>query len=288
MKRVLLLILGVLLILGGVFMFVQFVIRAPKGKGALQVTANVKSKVLLNGKEIGTTPLCKCKDQEDTIQEGDYLLVVQPEDPNFDSFTTKITIRKEVLTAVDRTFLPGSLASAYILTLESIDSQEAELQVVSIPEGAVVTVDGNPEGITPFRSKKISPSEHEVELQKRGFNKKTIRIRTVESYKLIATVLLGTESVAPQEPTPTPLAASPSASLTTTPAPTTANPQTVTIGNTPTGFLRVREGPGTAYNEVTRVQPNETYPLLDEQSGWYKIRVGANEGWISGTYATKN
>ena len=62
----------------------------------------------------------------------------------------------------------------------------------------------------------------------------------------------------------------------------------VEILPTGTGFLRVRSGSGTAHAEITRVHPGEKYPLLEEVSGWYKIRlVDQTEGWISGRYAKK-
>jgi len=63
---------------------------------------------------------------------------------------------------------------------------------------------------------------------------------------------------------------------------------TVEILPTGTGFLRVRSGSGTANPEITRVHPGEKYPLLEEVSGWYRIRlVDQAEGWISGRYAKK-
>jgi len=62
----------------------------------------------------------------------------------------------------------------------------------------------------------------------------------------------------------------------------------VVIEDTPTGWLRVREGPGTTYDEITKVYPGETYPLLEESAGWYKIELeDGREGWVSGDYASK-
>ncbi len=72
---------------------------------------------------------------------------------------------------------------------------------------------------------------------------------------------------------------------------------TVTIKNTPTGWLNVREGPGITYLQVKRVNPGETYTLLEEKFGWYKIKLDAKsegtspepiEGWIASQYATKS
>ena len=46
---------------------------------------------------------------------------------------------------------------------------------------------------TPNLITQISASEHEIELQKGGFGKKTIRIKTVNGYKLMIEAVLGTQ-----------------------------------------------------------------------------------------------
>lgn len=62
----------------------------------------------------------------------------------------------------------------------------------------------------------------------------------------------------------------------------------VKILTTPTGFLRVRTGPGTGFAEVARVNPGESYELLEEKTGWVKIKVSDTvSGWVSSQYATK-
>lgn len=62
----------------------------------------------------------------------------------------------------------------------------------------------------------------------------------------------------------------------------------VIIEETETGWLRVREGPGKAYPEITKVFPGESYPLLEEAKEWYKIELEVGkEGWISAKYASK-
>lgn len=62
----------------------------------------------------------------------------------------------------------------------------------------------------------------------------------------------------------------------------------VVIKETPTGWLRVREGPGTNYSEIDKVYPGESFPLLEEKDNWYKIELEDNiAGWISANYAEK-
>jgi hypothetical protein len=62
----------------------------------------------------------------------------------------------------------------------------------------------------------------------------------------------------------------------------------VKILDTGTGFLRVRSGPGTSYPEISRVTPGDVYELLDESSGWYKIKLSPDvSGWVSSQFASK-
>lgn len=270
--------LSIIIIFIGFFLFFKVVgSTLPKGRGALQVTSNVEAKILLNGKTIGTTPLCKC-DQTDRIDEGTYTLQLVPEG-QFETYTTKVKIGRNVLTAVDRTFLPGSYASSYILYLEKISGNTPQLFVSSLPTGALVTVDGEDSGATPNLITSITSSEHEIELQKGGYGKKTIRVKTVPGYKLLVEAILGTQPAAGEilpgseaSPTPTP----------------SASPQTVTILSTPTGFLRVREEANINTAEIGRVLPGDVLPLLEEQAGWYKIQLkDGTAGWISSSFAEK-
>lgn len=62
----------------------------------------------------------------------------------------------------------------------------------------------------------------------------------------------------------------------------------IVITETPTGWLNVRQGPGTSFPQITRVNPGERFELLAEQDGWYKIKVSEEqEGWVVGEYAKK-
>jgi hypothetical protein len=284
MKKRILLVVSILLILIGIFILVKVIVGSvqPAGRGALQVTTNIKGTVFLNNNLLGPTPLCKC-DQNETIESGLYDLKIVPEDKTLQTFSAKVAINPGVLTAVDRTFLPGALASSYILTLEKTSNAKPQIFIASVPDEALVSIDGESKGVTPFSLDDISASEHEIEIDKTGFSKKTIRVRAVPDYKLVLNVILGTENggdIAPQTNTP----ATPSATL----APTVNPTNSVKILDTPTGFLRVRATPSTAGNEVTQVSPGETYEYVDENTSWFQIKLSDGKtGWISKTYSQK-
>ncbi|MDP3988814.1 MAG: SH3 domain-containing protein [bacterium] len=61
---------------------------------------------------------------------------------------------------------------------------------------------------------------------------------------------------------------------------------TVEILDTSTGFLRVRRGPSTSYDEIAQVQPGATYRLLETRGQWYNIQLDETAtGWIFAEYA---
>jgi hypothetical protein len=284
MKRRILFAVATFLILIGLFFLVRFVsnIVAPKGRGGLQITSNLKADVFLNNKSVGTAPFCLC-DKDKTLSSGNYNLKIVPLDRSLPAYYAKITISPNVLTAVDRTFLPGARASSYILTLEKTNDSDAQLFVASIPDGALISIDEESEGTTPLNIKSLTASAHEVTVEKPGFSKKTVRVRAVAGFKLILNVILGTEGGEEDESQ----TASESAQVTQIPtlSPTPAGPQVVIL-STPTGFLRVRATPSTSGEELAQVKPDETFTLVDENDSWFQIQLAdGTKGWISRQYA---
>lgn len=283
MKRKLLLGLSIILVASGLFLLVRVIYSFRDiEKGGLQVTANVHGRVLLDGKEIGEIPVRKTS-PSDTIPVGNYELRIEPEDTTLSSYTARIRVNGGVLTAIDKTFLPGSLGSAYALTLEKTQSQKPKIDITSVPSGALVTIDSVAVGATPYSSDSLSASEHEIEIQKEGFAKKTIRVKTVERHTLVVSAALGTGDIGTVQLPP---AVSPTPSTTTSPTPASAT--TITILKTPNGFLRVRGGPSTSFGEVARVRPGETYTIITQENGWYQIQAEGVNGWISSQFASVN
>lgn len=280
MRKLLFIAVPIFLALGIFFTFALF-LNQNGGKGALQVTASPKSKVFLNGKLIGETPLCKCEGQE-MLDVGEYNIKVDPQDPTYPAFEEKVTISKSILTVVDRTFGKGVISEGSIISLSPIDDPKAlQLLVISFPENAQVHVDSNASGATPLLLKDITESDHEVIIKKDGYREKTIRIKTVAGYKLTVVAYLGVSLGG--NVSPTPVAISPTA----TPSADLAS-EKVTILQTPTGFLRVRTASSSAGAEVDRVNPGESYTMLEENDEWYRISLpGGKDGWVSKQYTKK-
>lgn len=286
MKKILLIIIPIVL---AVVIFLGFTFLLPKndGKGALQVTALPKSTVYLDGKLLGKTPLCACGPPSSlsTIASGDYTLRLVPQDSSLLPYEDKIHITTGVMTVVDRTPGKGATSEGSILTLTPLKDKNArEISVLSFPQGAQVLVDNNDIGQTPVVVKKITESDHEIKIKKSGYNEKTIRIRAVTGYRLEAAVTLGVSDIV-GEAIPTEKVATPTATLPPTSAITGVK---IIILDTPVGYLRVRESGSLNAGEIVKVNPGETYELVDEQEGWFQIKLATGKlGWINSQYAKK-
>lgn len=283
MKRLLFLLLpvvcGVL-----VFFLVTFILsQKDAGKGALQVTSVPQSSVYVNDKFIGQTPLCKC-DGQSLLPTGDYTIRLVPTDPTLSNqpFEQKITINKSVLTVVDRTFGPGATGEGSVIFLspqQNGDTKSGTIMVNSLPSGITVNLDGNPIGQTPLTFPHVVESDHDLLLTKTGYKEKTIRIHTVNGLTLSVIAFLGID----------PNAISATGSATQVTASTSAvQVAKVTILDTPTGFLNVRNTPSLGGSVIAQVKPGESYPLLSDQDGWTQIKLtNGTEGWVSSTYVQK-
>jgi len=284
MKKLFLFIIPILLALI-VFLGIQFFLgKNENGKGALQVTANPESNVFLNGAFIGKTPLCKCEVQ-DMLATGEYTIRITPKEGGYTSFEDKVTIGKSVLTVVDRTFGKGGSSEGSIISLVPIqDPKKAEILVVTFPDRAELQLNSIDQGETSKLLKDVTISDHEITVQKNGYREKTVRIRTAPGYKLISTVFLGVSPETAKAPQ-TVLGDQKVASVSATPS---VKPSTVIILKTPNGFLRVRREPSLSAAEIGRVTPDDVFDVLEEKTGWYKIKLTTGaQGWVSAQYVQK-
>ena len=280
MKKVLFIFVPIFLAVA-IFIVIFIVVNQNTSKGALQITSSPISKVYLDGKLIGQTPLCKCE-ANDMLKIGSHTVRLVPSQGDFEAFEEKITISPSVLTVIDRTFGPGASSQGSVISLSELaDKKESELLVVSFPDKSQIFLDGNPSGISPLLLKNLTVSDHEIKLTKDGYKDKTLKIRTVSGYKLEALVFLGVN-----------LAAATSSALPSATPSATNTPQAASVNililDTPTGFLRVRDAASLGGNEISRVLPGEKYQFINEQTGWYQIKLTNGKiGWISSQYGQK-
>ena len=264
--------------------------------GALQISSTPRANVFLDGTQVGVTQFF-----DDKITAGEHTVKLVPESTgeSLASWEGKVNLLPGVLTFINRNFAASeSESSGEIMTLEKAGRKDkSSLAVISMPDQAVVKLNGEPKGFTPLTLEDLAPGEYQITVSSPGYEEKTVTGRTIGGYKLIVNVKLAQQmegieeatSSSEAETTPTP-----GAKTTVTPTPKTtpkaeATPPAkpyIKVKETPTGFLRVRVEPSTAATEAAQIKPGEMYPYLDEEkSGWLKIEYEkGEEGWVSGVY----
>lgn len=266
-----------LLILTILFLVIVLIINRDSGRGALQVTSIPQSEVFLEGKSVGKTPLCLC-DLDKLVKVGNYSLRIVPTNSNLKPIEQKITIYQGVLTVIDRTFEDEAAASTgSIITLSPIDDKVgSELLVISSPTKADVILDSNPAGTTPLLLRNVTASDHEIKLIKDGYKEKILKVKTIAGKKLEAGVTMGIRSDINKKEEK---AASSSAQI----------EKTVTVLETPTGYLRVRESDSVSATEVAQVKPGAKLVLLQEKESWMEVRLSDGQtGWVSAEFIKKD
>jgi hypothetical protein len=218
------------------------------GQAALQISSTPAATVFIDGSQVGITPFFDKK-----IAAGEHTIKLVPEASKGQlvSWEGKVSLAPNIMTVISRTLGPSeALSSGKILSLEKIAKKNvSSLAVVSIPDRAVVKINGEPRGFTPTLVEDLAAGDYQVVVSATGYEEKTVSARTVTGYKLTVTVQLAkkgkeVKEASPSaekketETTPTPTTA---AKTKTTPTPSVEKPY-VLIKDTPTGWLRVRMG----------------------------------------------
>lgn len=273
-------------IIAGRFLFLS--VQAQDGR--LKVITSPKSVLYLNNMQVGKTPF----DQK--IKQGEYILKLQAENDSSQSavFEEKIKINRNTLTYVNEDLGASDLTtSGVVFTIEKMTSSPekantGEIEVQSEPSGATVYLDSEEHGNTALILSSIDKGQHEVTVSSPGFFPRNEKIEVKTGYRVIARFKL------PIDPSHKKIdesidskLASDSAKSNITPTLTPSTKTTITISDTGTGFLRVRAEPNLSSSESARVIPGNTFAVLEEQTGWFKIEYEKGKtGWVSSRYST--
>lgn len=255
-----------------------------KKEGRLQVLSRPGAALFIDNVMKGNTPYTG------TLKAGEYLLKVVPDGiaTQAASWQKKISVVTGALTHVDVQLDSTDIASwadVYWLTGRGMFDKTSGLTIETEPSGALIYIDNDEKGVSPLTLENVSQGNHELSVFMPSFSRRSKKINVNPGYQLHAYMKLALDPSQKSQYTilePTPGTATSAASI-KEPA------NTVRILDTPTGWLRVRYEPTLAASESARVNPGQRFELLEEQSGWYKIKIdGQKEGWISSMYAQKN
>lgn len=155
-------------------------------KAALSVTSDpVGKKVILDGGEVGTTPLFS-----EELSKGEKTL-------EFGGFNQKINLTGGALTVVNWVDGPQETFSAgEVIWLSS--SSNSELLVIAKP-GATVFLDDKEIGASPL-SKPVDPGEYTLELKKDGYFTRSIKIAVRAGFRLNISANLSLNPFPPTDP----------------------------------------------------------------------------------------
>lgn len=271
-----------------------------KKKAALEVISTPKATVFLNGNHVGQTPFF-----DENLKPDEYTLKLVPETTETSLLTWQgiVKLNQGIMTVVNRNLAESEdKSSGYILTLESMaEKEKIKVSIISTPDSAVVTLDGEPKGFTPLVLEDVPEGERLLTISAPGFKEETIKAKTVKGYKLMVDIQLATEieeeteeeeEEATESAKPSP---KPSSDLEldeeATEGGTEMEKPYVKIKDTPTDWLNIRSEPSTAAKEetvLTKIYPGEVYKFIEaNDTGWYKIEYEeGKQGWISGKYTT--
>lgn len=278
-------------------------------KAGLQVLTNdVTASIFLDGQYVEKTPYINKE-----LKPGQYALRIEPEDSSLVPYDTTVNLGRGLLTVV--TWKPGTqmeLSGGVVYELEKLSStKQTELSIITIPDGAVVSIDEGEKEFSPLLKTDIKPGTHEIAISLPSYESQSHTINVVEGHRLNVLISLAKnptdDQISTSQATTTPTASNSADTRQQTTAASTsaqksdldsvelsANPPTgPTIMITSTNFfqdgkevLRVRDGMGAGAKELGFAPVGSRYAYLNETSGgWYKINFQGTEGWVSGTYA---
>jgi PEGA domain len=277
-----------------------------KSKAGIIVKSNPAGNVFINDKEVGVSPY-----QDENMAPGSYTVRIKSESGEWTS--NKIRILENTIYNINRELAVNSSEQAG----ENVSIEKGKgITVVTLPSQVEVSLDGQKQGNTPYLIPSASEGEHEILLTKEGYVSRKIKIRARDDYKIVIEAQLKKEGTATTQPSPTAApsstaSASPSAKATATAkasasvtpkasasatpkasvaASTAPGANTVTILDTPTGWLRVRDKAGIEGKEIAKVNTNESFPYEEQlDSGWTLIVMAdGTKGYVASRYVKVN
>lgn len=287
-----------------------------KTKAGLQVITGERSASLfLDGQYLEKTPFIG-KD----IKPGTYTLRIQPDDSSLVPYEVNVNLRKGLLTVV--TWMAGErpeLSGGVIYEMEKLPGRgRTEIAVVSIPDGAIVSLQGRDKEFAPLTMTDIEPGQKEYEVSLPSYEAQRHTINILAGHKTTITVKLAKSEIIDINTVAAPMIATDSAGVTpglqtgatdsssnsrlasisaqTAPSSTSGiktvgNGSKVTIQSTnyyenQVEVLKVRDAASVNGTVMGTAQVGDQYVYLQESfDGWHKIQFGNLVGWVSGQYA---
>ncbi len=252
-----------------------------KAKSGLQVVTNdVRSSVFLDGVLLDTTPYINKE-----IKPGEYLLQIQPDDPEYVPYSTRISLYNGFLTVI--AWKPGKTpetSGGVTYEAEPLpNGNNTKLTLISIPDTAIVQIDSAQRGFTPLSLEDLLPEHHDYQVALPSYETQKHTIDLIKGYHTRITVKLAKEEDLNSLETQSTLGSDQKS-----PSPSLKKLKILKTGlfrNAKEG-VRVREMPDSSSTELDFALTGDVYNLVESSSeGWHKIQIEDQEGWISGKFS---
>ncbi len=308
-----------IVIFGGFFVYRYVYVERQNNVGWIKIDSTPSAGVFIDNVTIGNTPY------EARHEAGDFTIKLIPEGQVSGSSPWEgvITVNKNAFTYINRELGSSDETSAgHILTMTKMDKQPAkagvgEIYIESDPPGALVSLDGDEKrATTPLLLTDVAEGHHELEVSMPTYFSRSFKVNVEAGHRVTARIALAVDQSQKRSKSED---ATDSADLDDEDSDKDANDEggatdegvdvsdeddsdatatddedtgntgiTISIDDTPTGWLRVRSLPSLNGVEVGRVDPGDEYDILDQDGGWYKIELSdGEEGWVSGDYVTE-
>lgn len=264
MKKTILFILIMVSILILVIRFAPQIVEKVLGikpKSGISILSQpAEATVFIDQKEVGRTPY-----ENKDLQVKEYLIKIEKDQSVWEG---KVSLNSGTVTVINRDLAENIASqSGEILSLE----KGRGLTVISNPNNATVTLDGQDYGSTPATFN-IESGEYTIMVSHPNFLPRSIKANLPKNYNLVVSVDLALSE----------------ADLTAVTTPVISETPQVVVKTTPTGFLRVRDKPSLNGKEIGRVKPGDLLVLLEDQGEWMRIRTPEEvEGYVSSSYVEK-
>lgn len=288
-RKLLFLIILILLFIG--FIVIRFIMLEKENTvGRIRILSSPPAAVFIDNVVVGKTPY------EEKVRVGDVMvkLIPEGEGSQIAPWQGNVKVYKNAMTYINRDLGQTDVTSAgEVLTItkmekKSLTNNTGEVYVESEPPNAIIYLDNDEKGVSPLLLQNVASEDHEVSVFMPGFLRRTQKINVEAGYRVTVQFKLSldpTHKTVDQTLQEKRQEASRAAEIAQQQA--EAEKEKVLIGDTPVGFLRVRTAASIGAAEVAQVKPGETYELLEEVTGWYKIKLSDGEGWVSSQYASK-
>ena len=284
-----LILLTVLVSLFGLFLFGKFIFFSNQTElGEISIISTPQSVVYLDQNQLGNTPL------QQKIKVGEYLVKLIPNKESSKSATWqgKVKVYKNAVTFIGRVLGSSDITTAgEISTVTKMESKPSrdnigEIAVETEPQGSLVFLDLDEKGVAPMVLSYVPKGTHELSIYLPGFVRRTLKLNVESGFRTTTIVKLAIDQLSAKESTKSAnIITKASASVETSADKSTVK---VRIKETPTGWLRVRSEPSVNASESAKVNPGESYSLVEEQPNWYKILFNeGQEGWVAAQYSEK-